>query len=287
MFFCVWRAVGQDLNKGVVAADVRTSLEERLELVEARLREDDELSIVELMASSVSRFVSGKLLPRSDPECKWHYAKAVCVPKCECELRWKPGDLTPSRACRRRRSESLSIDDCDSDLNKEPGLLVKVGQGAKAAAFATADFLDEAAPPSDPTCDWSWSRFSCTPGCVLAYRFGDFHIGRSCRRLATPDDILREAKREQRTTTPREADHVFPSKIGCDTPNRDDSAVAFDTWQIQNPISQPSQTVAHTPRTDCLEDHRQRSPTPLPQHHVSRRPLQQSGSGPAEPESTA
>lgn len=271
-----------------MAADVRTSLEERLELVEARLREEDELSIVELMAGSISRFVAGKLLPRSDPECRWHYAKAVCVPKCECELRWKPGDLTPSRACRRRHSDSLSIDDCDSDLNKEPGLLVKVGRGAKAAAFATADFLDEAAPPSDPTCDWSWSRFSCTPGCVLAYRFGDFHIGRSCRRLATPDDVLRGAKREQRTAAPREADHMFSS--ATEYPNakdRDDVAVAYDAWQQhhqqQNPMLQNVHTVSHPPRADYLEDHRHRFAAPTPQHHMPRRPPQQpSGSGAAE-----
>lgn len=170
----------------------RGDIEERLELIEARLaaiREDDELSIVEMVTNTVVRFVGSRLLPRSDSQCKWHYAKAVCVPKCECEFRFKPGDLTLSRMCRRRRSTSNAIDDCDRNLGAEPGLLVKVGRGFRTGAVATLDFLDQAAPEADPTCDWSWIHFRCSPGCVLAYRFGDFHIGRSCRRIAPPPDV--------------------------------------------------------------------------------------------------
>lgn len=163
-------------------------LQDRLEYLEkhlATMQQDmEELSIVEAVAGSLGRFIGTRLLPKSDPECRWHNAKAICVPKCDCEFRYRPGDLTLSKMCRLRKTSSTpEIGDCDRNLDSEPGVLVKVAKGAKASAIATASFLDQAAPPTDPSCQWDWMRMKCSPGCYLDYRFGDFTIGRSCRRL--------------------------------------------------------------------------------------------------------
>ena len=49
-------------------------------------------------------------------------------------------------------------------------------------------FLRDAAPDTSVECDWSWSTKKCEPvdKCHLRYRFGDFHLGRSCRTRPPP-----------------------------------------------------------------------------------------------------
>ena len=46
--------------------------------------------------------------------------------------------------------------------------------------------LDKVSPPTDKTCDWDWKTLHCQPRatCKLAYRYGDWHIGRACRLRA-------------------------------------------------------------------------------------------------------
>ena len=52
-------------------------------------------------------------------------------------------------------------------------------------------FLRDAAPDTSVDCDWSWSTKKCEPvdRCHLRYRFGDFHLGRSCRLRPPPVPI--------------------------------------------------------------------------------------------------
>lgn len=39
-------------------------------------------------------------------------------------------------------------------------------------------------PETDEACQWDWRHARCEPNCEcgLEYKFGDFHLGRSCRR---------------------------------------------------------------------------------------------------------
>mmetsp|Transcript_5613 Transcript_5613/g.16574 ORF Transcript_5613/g.16574 Transcript_5613/m.16574 type:complete len:304 (-) Transcript_5613:21-932(-) len=177
------------------------SLVERVAMLEERLRltnipeitddEANERSLLEQFTDTAGDFVMNRLLPRSDPQCRWNYAKSVCVPKCDCAFQHRPGDLTLSRACRVRPLESRE-EACDNDVSGERGTFEKlatfVSVKAERASREGLAFLRDAAPPSDSECDWDWGLRSCAPAhrCRFRFRFGDFHLGRACRLREAP-----------------------------------------------------------------------------------------------------
>jgi hypothetical protein len=173
-------------------------LEERLRLTnipEVTDDENDERSLLEQFTDAAGDFIVNRLLPRSDAQCRWNYAKSVCVPRCECSFQHRAGDLTPSRACRLRPPDSfLQEEICDPDVSGERGTFEKVAGlialKSERAFDQLLGFLRDAAPDTSPECDWSWSTKKCEPveRCVLRYRFGDFHLGRSCRLRPPLDD---------------------------------------------------------------------------------------------------
>ena len=174
-------------------------LEERLRLTnipEVTDDENDERSLLEQFTDAAGDFIVNRLLPRSDAQCRWNYAKSVCVPRCECSFQHRAGDLTPSRACRLRPPDSfLQEEVCNPDVSGERGTFEKVAQHIAARSERAFDqllgFLRDAAPDTSPECDWSWASKKCEPveRCVLRYRFGDFHLGRSCRLRPPPVPI--------------------------------------------------------------------------------------------------
>ena len=171
-------------------------LEERLRLTnipEVTDDENDERSLLEQFTDAAGDFIVNRLLPRSDAQCSWNYAKSVCVPRCECSFQHRAGDLTPSRACRLRPPDSfLQEEVCNPDVSGERGTFEKVAQHIAARSERAFDqllgFLRDAAPDTSVECDWSWSSKKCEPveRCYLRYRFGDFHLGRSCRTRPPP-----------------------------------------------------------------------------------------------------
>ena len=173
-------------------------LEERLRLTnipEVTDDENDERSLLEQFTDAAGDFIVNRLLPRSDAQCRWNYAKSVCVPRCECSFQHRAGDLTPSRACRLRPPDSfLQEEVCDPDVSGERGTFEKVAGLIAARSERAFDqllgFLRDAAPDTSPDCDWRWSTKKCEPAerCHLRYRFGDFHLGRSCRLRPPLDD---------------------------------------------------------------------------------------------------
>ena len=173
-------------------------LEERLRLTnipEVTDDENDERSLLEQFTDAAGDFIVNRLLPRSDAQCRWNYAKSVCVPRCECSFQHRAGDLTPSRACRLRPPDSfLQEEVCDPDVSGERGTFEKVAGLIAVRSERAFDqllgFLRDAAPDTSPDCDWRWSTKKCEPSerCMLRYRFGDFHLGRSCRLRPPLDD---------------------------------------------------------------------------------------------------
>jgi hypothetical protein len=173
-------------------------LEERLRLTnipEVTDDENDERSLLEQFTDAAGDFIVNRLLPRSDAQCRWNYAKSVCVPRCECSFQHRAGDLTPSRACRLRPPDSfLQEEVCDPDVSGERGTFEKVAQHIALKSERAFDqllgFLRDAAPDTSPDCDWRWASKTCEPAdrCMLRYRFGDFHLGRSCRLRPPLDD---------------------------------------------------------------------------------------------------
>ena len=137
-------------------------LEERLRLTnipEVTDDENDERSLLEQFTDAAGDFIVNRLLPRSDAQCRWNYAKSVCVPRCECSFQHRAGDLTPSRACRLRPPDSfLQEEVCDPDVSGERGTFEKVAQHIAVRSERAFDqllgFLRDAAPDTSPECDW-------------------------------------------------------------------------------------------------------------------------------------
>ena len=171
-------------------------LEERLRLTNIPELTDDETnerSLLEIFTDTVGDFVMNRLLPRSDAQCRWNYAKSVCVPRCDCSFQHRAGDLTLSRACRLKAPDAAR-EACDPDVSGELGTLDKVGRALSDGLGSLWShgnaFLHDAAPPSDEACDWSWRTRACEPraACSLQYAFGDYHLGRACRSRVRSED---------------------------------------------------------------------------------------------------
>ena len=83
---------------------------------------------------------------------------------------------------------------CDPDVSGERGTFEKVAQHIALKSERAFDqllgFLRDAAPDTSVECDWRWASKKCEPvdRCMLRYRFGDFHLGRSCRLRPPLDD---------------------------------------------------------------------------------------------------
>jgi len=162
------------------------ALEERVLVSEVQDDDlTDERSLLEEFSATMTDFVLNRLLPKSDAECGFNYAKGLCVPKCKCEFKPKLGDFSPKRACRLAPPRNKS--DCDPSLQNDAGVMEKAGDHAQHALtqawWRVNGFLLEASPRSDAECDWSWRSRNCEPAktCALRFRFGDYHLGRACR----------------------------------------------------------------------------------------------------------
>ena len=85
--------------------------------------EDDSKSLLELVSQSLFEYVTTRLTPRTDRECRWSYAQGKCVPKCKCKYQFQWGDYTLSRSCRVNHNETevvgcdpLALDESDDNM---------------------------------------------------------------------------------------------------------------------------------------------------------------------------
>lgn len=92
-----------------------------------------------------------KALPSSNKECLWDYRRARCTFPEVCSYQYQFGDMTLSRSCRLKSSNSFSV--------------VK------------------ALPTSDKECLWDYGQVRCKfpEVCHYHYHFGDIDLSSSCR----------------------------------------------------------------------------------------------------------
>ena len=154
----------------------------------------EETSLLEQFGVSAREFLVHRLSPRTDPECRWHYAKARCAPICTCGFHYKFGDYTLSRACRLLPSERIDPACDPRSIDDEAGAFEKLSRFATRLARDVGRFLDEAAPRTDAGCRFSLGQMQCEPSerCALRYRFGDFSPGRACRLRDEPETLAHD-----------------------------------------------------------------------------------------------
>jgi len=85
--------------------------------------EDDSKSLLELVSQTLFDYVTTRLTPRTDRECRWSYAQGKCVPKCKCKYQFQWGDYTLSRSCRVNHNATevagcnpLALDESDDNM---------------------------------------------------------------------------------------------------------------------------------------------------------------------------
>jgi hypothetical protein len=88
--------------------------------------EDDSKSLLEIVSQTLFDYVTTRLTPRTDRECRWSYAQGKCVPKCQCKYQFQLGDYTLSRSCRLNQN-ATEVADCDPTARDESddNMLVK------------------------------------------------------------------------------------------------------------------------------------------------------------------
>lgn len=123
-----------------------------------------------------------RMTPPTDEECTFNYATGKCNPKCRCEMTWKFGDYSPSRACRIRTE--LPNETCDANAD-DPHVLAAAFNGAKGVVHGAIEYLRDHAPATDEECKFSIAKRRCVPEsiCTFEYQLGDFSLDRSCRLI--------------------------------------------------------------------------------------------------------
>mmetsp|Transcript_34659 Transcript_34659/g.44215 ORF Transcript_34659/g.44215 Transcript_34659/m.44215 type:complete len:225 (+) Transcript_34659:59-733(+) len=147
-------------------------------------------------ASKVSSFIHEYVVPKTDEDCKWIWSHWRCDPQCECAIKFKFGDYSPGRACRKKAIDELDprCDPYDGDdiclTEKFAGFVVKMAKKAVQLAKKAKDFtFTHIVPKTDAECKFNVHkslkerRLVChpDPACSFQFKLGDFHLGRSCR----------------------------------------------------------------------------------------------------------
>lgn len=78
------------------------------ETVEAN--EYDERTLLDTFGAVAKQYLTQKLIPETDVECRWDWRYVRCEPFCECEFQFRMGDYHLGRSCRRKEKE-----DCDPE----------------------------------------------------------------------------------------------------------------------------------------------------------------------------
>ena len=158
-----------------VEKDEEKEVEE--EEVEEKPEEDE---IKEDSEESASRLGNTDLRPEQfDDECSWDYGQARCSPQDFCSYSYKFGDITLGQSCRAKedidvlaarryfadRAAQKEADEKEED--KDDDEEVEVEEGGL----------------TDSDCTWDYGEATCSPSeiCEYAYKFGDIHLGMSCR----------------------------------------------------------------------------------------------------------
>ena len=204
----------------------------------------EETSLLEQFGVSAREFLVHRLSPRTDPECRWHYAKARCAPMCTCGFQYKFGDYTLSRSCRLLPSERVDAACDPRSIEDEAGAFEKLSRFATKLARDIGRFLDEAAPRTDGACRFALGQMQCEPSerCApalplrrlqprarvpAARRAGDARARRAGRRARrerrAPDgsDGPRPARRGRRARRSRRGRALRQARLGGGShPNR-------------------------------------------------------------------
>jgi len=78
--------------------------------------EVDDRTLLDLFGEKSKEYLTTRVIPETDEECRWDWTHARCNPYCQCEFNFQWGDFHLGRSCRLRSSTlstSTSSELCD------------------------------------------------------------------------------------------------------------------------------------------------------------------------------
>ena len=85
---------------GVAAGPTATTIDHIRDDVDSGDEYDDERTLLDTFGEVAKEYLTQKIIPETDPECKWDWRFVRCEPFCECDFRLKRGDYHLGRSCR-------------------------------------------------------------------------------------------------------------------------------------------------------------------------------------------
>ena len=74
---------------------------------------NDERTLLDTFGEYAKEYLTQKVIPTTDVECKWDWRFVRCEPYCECDYLPKRGDYHIGRSCRRSEDKIATIQDCN------------------------------------------------------------------------------------------------------------------------------------------------------------------------------
>jgi hypothetical protein len=79
--------------------------------------EYDDRTLLDTFGEVAKEYLTQKVIPETDLECKWDWRFVQCEPFCECAFLPRRGDYHLGRSCRRR---TKLIEECDPESSTRP-----------------------------------------------------------------------------------------------------------------------------------------------------------------------
>ena len=83
-----------------------------------RPEEEDDRTLLDIFGESAKQYLTQKVIPPTDAECRWDWRSVRCEPYCHCSFLPQRGDYHLGRSCRlkpRRHPHENEIDDYNND----------------------------------------------------------------------------------------------------------------------------------------------------------------------------
>lgn len=99
--------------------------------------EFDDRTLLDTFGEAAKQYLTQKVIPPTDPECKWDWRSVRCEPFCQCAFSPKKGDYHLGRAC--RLDDKINCDPIESvpEANSLQLIIQRMVQGARKVADTT------------------------------------------------------------------------------------------------------------------------------------------------------
>ena len=92
--------------------------------------EFDDRTLLDTFGEAAKQYLTQKVIPETDPECKWDWRTVRCEPFCQCAFSPKRGDYHLGRSCRLAEKEDCDPIESVPKANSLQLVIQRMGQGS-------------------------------------------------------------------------------------------------------------------------------------------------------------